>query len=122
MSRIDDLKQEQELIEKSIRLQAQYASEGKEIDKDFVKSTNDRIKSQEEELKVLKSKAGYNEDEAKALERSIKLSKNLLSIYKETGTATGMIVNNLSSVGTGIKDFLTKTNIQYTLVENKAKV
>jgi hypothetical protein len=122
MSRIDDLKQEQQLIEQSIRLQAQYASEGREIDKDFVKSTVDRIKAQEEELKLLKSKAGYNEEEAKAIERSIKKSKELLSVYKETGTATGMIVNNLSSVGTGIKEFLTNTSKQYALAEKMAQV
>lgn len=122
MGRIEDLKQEQQLIEQSIRLQAQYASEGKEIDKDFIKSTKERIKSQEEELKLLKSKVGYNEEEAKAIERSIKKSKELLAVYKETGTATGMIVNNLSSVGTGIKEFLTNTSKQYALAEKMAQV
>ena len=119
---IDDIKKEQQELEKLIRLQAQYSSEGAEIDKDFVKRMKERIKAQEEELELYKSKSGYNKEEAKEIERSLKKSKELLAVYKETGTATGMIVNNMSSVGTSIKEFLTNTSKQYALAEKMAQV
>ena len=112
---IDDIKKEQQELEKLIRLQAQYSSEGNEIDKDFVKRMKERIKAQEEDLALYKSKANYNKEEAKAIERSLQKSKELLAVYKETGTATGMIVNNMSKVGTDIKGFLTNTSKQYAL-------
>jgi len=118
---IDDIKKETQEIEKQLKLIAQYQETAGEIDSESVAAVKERIKQQERELEVYKSKVGYDEKEAKAIQESIKKQKQLLSLYKEQGTAIGHMLTKISSLGPSMNEFIKNTSAQYVLAEQIAK-